>query len=69
MIQRIRIKGSQIHESQVRHDSLSNENINLLNNLRETERVFGIVKEKYFGIDKNLNNDKSSLRAEKHHAN
>jgi len=37
--------------------------------VREAERVFGIVKEKYFGIDRSLTTDKSSIRAEKYHTN
>lgn len=66
MLQRIRVKGSQIHEAQTKYDFLSNEHVNLINNLHEAERVFGIVKETFFGVDKSLNNDKSSIRAEKY---
>lgn len=69
MLQKIRVKGSQINEAQTKFDFLTNENINLINNLRESERVLGIVKEKFFGIEKSLTTDKSSIRAEKYSVN
>lgn len=69
VIQKIRVKGSQMHQAQLKLDFLSNENVNLINNLREGERMLGVVKQKFIGIDQTLNSDKSSLRTEKYHAN
>jgi hypothetical protein len=54
-IQKIRVKGSQLHEAQLRLDSLAAENGSLINGLREAERLLSVQKESFFGIDKNLN--------------
>lgn len=69
VLQRIRVKGSQIHEAQTKYDFLCNENVNLINNFHQAERVFAIVKQTFFGVDKSLNNDKSSIRTEKYNVN
>lgn len=54
-IQKIRVKGSQLHEAQLRYDILQNENVNLLNSLREAERLLAAEKERFFGVDRTLN--------------
>lgn len=44
VVQRIRVKGSQIHEAQLKFDFLSNENVNLINSIHEAQRLLGITK-------------------------
>ena len=41
-IQKIRVKGSQMHQAQLRLDALASENTSLINNLREAERMLSI---------------------------
>ncbi len=65
-VQKIRVKGSQLHEAQLKFDILAAENNNLLNNLRESERLLSVQKEQFFGVDKNLNGERSAFRAEKY---
>lgn len=62
-VQKIRVKGSQLHEAQLKLDILSAENNNLLNSLREAERLLSVQKEQFFGVDKNLNGERSAFRA------
>lgn len=69
MVQKIRVKGSQLHEAQLKFDFLSKENVNLINNIHEAERLLGITKEKFFGMDQGLNGELSALRTEKFHTN
>ena len=50
MLQKIKLRNAQIHELQLKHDSLLGENANIVNQMREEERVLALEKEKLFGM-------------------
>lgn len=56
----------QIHELQLKYDSLNNENLTLINQMREAERLLALEKERYVGMDKGLSTQKTSLRTDKY---
>ena len=45
------------------------ENVNLVNSLHENERLLEIQRQKYFGMDKSLSNEKNAFRNEKFYTN
>lgn len=51
----MKLRGAQIHELQLKYDSLMNENMATTNQLRESERMLALEKEKIFGVEKSLN--------------
>ena len=62
-IQKIRVKGSQLHEAQLRYDVLQNEATNGINTLREAERALASQKELFLGVERSLGGEKGALRA------
>lgn len=68
-MQRMRVKGAQLHQASIQYDILRTENVNSINRLRQAEVLLSSVKEKFFGLDKTLNGEKSAIRAEKYNLN
>ena len=58
-----------MHEYQLKFDSLNSENLMLINQLREAERMLALEKERFTGTDKGLGQQKSELRKDKYNLN
>ena len=65
VMEKIKLRAAQIKKAQVKMDSLTSENSMVLSQLKETERIVTLEKERLFGQEKFLNEEKARIRQQK----